>query len=221
MRGRTKTFKYKNYKYSDEIKNLLAIPLSDEDKNNINVIKNNFKLLERKRGYEYIIEDLYILVVKHSFTSTQLAKIYCLNVRSIQIWLKELGLNRTLKEAKIAYNESNTYDDDTLINETQITKINNLKHKSINYSSDLPQLVIDFLNYLETIKGKSPNTISGYKIDLQLFFRFMKVYKENLNDLSLELEEINISDVDEKFINTIKLTDIYAFLSFCRKRKKQ
>ena len=219
MRGRTKTFKYKNYQYSDEIKNLLAIPLSDEDKNNINVIKNNFKLLERKRGYEYIIEDLYILVVKHSFTSTQLAKIYCLNVRSIQIWLKELGLNRTLKEAKIAYNESNTYDDDTLINETQITKINNLKHKSINYSSDLPQLVIDFLNYLETIKGKSPNTISGYKIDLQLFFRFMKVYKENLNDLSLELEEINISDVDEKFINTIKLTDIYAFLSFVEKER--
>ena len=219
MRGRTKTFKYKNYQYSDEIKNLLAIPLSDEDKNNINVIKNNFKLLERKRGYEYIIEDLYILVVKHSFTSTQLAKIYCLNVRSIQIWLKELGLNRTLKEAKIAYNESNIYDDDTLINENQIIKINNLKHKPVNYSSDLPQLVIDFLNYLETIKGKSPNTISGYKIDLQLFFRFMKVYKENLNDLSLELEEINISDVDEKFINTIKLTDIYAFLSFVEKER--
>lgn len=219
MRGRTKTFKYKNYQYSDEIKNLIAIPLSDEDKNNINVIKNNFKLLERKRGYEYIIEDLYILVVKHSFTSTQLAKIYCLNVRSIQIWLKELGLNRTLKEAKIAYNESNIYDDDTLINENQIIKINNLKHKPVNYSSDLPQLVIDFLNYLETIKGKSPNTISGYKIDLQLFFRFMKVYKDNLNDLSLELEEINISDVDEKFINTIKLTDIYAFLSFVEKER--
>lgn len=219
MRGRTKTFKYKNYQYSDEIKNLLEIPLSDEDKNNINVIKNNFKLLERKRGYEYIIEDLYILVVKHSFTSTQLAKIYCLNVRSIQIWLKELGLNRTLKEAKIAYNESNIYDDDTLINENQIIKINNLKHKPVNYSSDLPQLVIDFLNYLETIKGKSPNTISGYKIDLQLFFRFMKVYKDNLNDLSLELEEINISDVDEKFINTIKLTDIYAFLSFVEKER--
>ncbi len=219
MRGRTKTFKYKNYQYSDEIKNLLEIPLSDEDKNNINVIKNNFKLLERKRGYEYIIEDLYILVVKHSFTSTQLAKIYCLNVRSIQIWLKELGLNRTLKEAKIAYNESNIYDDDTLINENQIIKINNLKHKPVNYSSDLPQLVIDFLNYLETIKGKSSNTISGYKIDLQLFFRFMKVYKDNLNDLSLELEEINISDVDEKFINTIKLTDIYAFLSFVEKER--
>ena len=220
MRGRTKTFKYKNYKYSDEVKKLLTIPLSDEDKNNINVIKNNFKLLGRKRGYEYIIEDLYILVVKHSFTSTQLAKIYCLNVRSIQIWLKELGLNRSLKEAKIAHNESNIYDDDDILtNNNQITKISNLKHKSIKYSSDLPQLVMDFLNYLETIKGKSPNTINGYKIDLQLFFKFMKVYKDNINDLSLELEEINISDIDEKFINTIKLTDIYAFLSFVEKER--
>lgn len=219
MRGRTKTFKYKNYQYSDEIKKLIKIPLSAEDKVNIDIIKNNFKDLNRKRGYEYIIEDLYILVVKHNFTSTQLAKIYCLNVRSIQIWLKELGLNRTLKEAKIAHNESNNYNDATLINENQITKINNLKVKSIKYSSDLPPLVIDFLNYLETIKGKSPNTISAYKIDLQLFFRFMKVYKNNINDLSLEFGEIDISDIDEKFINTIKLTDIYAFLSFTEKER--
>lgn len=219
MRGRTKTFKYKNYQYSDEIKKLITIPLSAEDKVNIDIIKNNFKDLNRKRGYEYIIEDLYILVVKHNFTSTQLAKIYCLNVRSIQIWLKELGLNRTLKEAKIAHNESNNYNDATLINENQITKINNLKVKSIKYSSDLPPLVIDFLNYLETIKGKSPNTISAYKIDLQLFFRFMKVYKNNINDLSLEFGEIDISDIDEKFINTIKLTDIYAFLSFTEKER--
>lgn len=219
LRGRTKTFKYKNYQYSDEIKKLIKIPLSAEDKVNIDIIKNNFKDLNRKRGYEYIIEDLYILVVKHNFTSTQLAKIYCLNVRSIQIWLKELGLNRTLKEAKIAHNESNNYNDATLINENQITKINNLKVKSIKYSSDLPPLVIDFLNYLETIKGKSPNTISAYKIDLQLFFRFMKVYKNNINDLSLEFGEIDISDIDEKFINTIKLTDIYAFLSFTEKER--
>ena len=32
--------------------------------------------------------------------------------------------------------------------------------------------MVDFLNYLETIKGKSENTINGYSIDLTLFFRF-------------------------------------------------
>ena len=36
MRGRSKTFKYKNYQYSDEVKQLLDIPLSDYDKNYIN-----------------------------------------------------------------------------------------------------------------------------------------------------------------------------------------
>ncbi len=220
MRGRTKTFKYKNYQYSDEVKKLLAISLSDYDKRNINEIRNNLKLSNMKRGYEYIIEDLYILVIKHNFTSSQLAKIYSLNVRSIQIWLKELGLNRTLKDAKKASLESNIFSDSDLIHNDQITQITKFKNKSAKNTSDLPQLVLDFLNYLETIKGKSKNTINGYKIDLQLFFRFMKVYKDNKIDDSLEFEEISISDIDENFINTIKLTDIYAFLSFVEKERQ-
>lgn len=220
MRGRTKTFKYKDYQYSEEIKKILNITLSDDDITKINEIKKKLILSNKKRGYEYIIQDLYILVVKHNFTSSQLAKIYSLNVRSIQIWLKELGLNRTLKDAKKASLEGNIYNDDDLINKDQISQITKLKHKSINNSSNLPQLVIDFLNYLETIKGKSQNTINGYKIDLQLFFRFMKVYKEISVDSSVEFEEISIDDIDEKFINTIKLTDIYAFLSFAEKERQ-
>ena len=220
MRGRTKTFKYKNYQYSDEIKNLLTIPLSDEDKTYINEIKNKLQSSNKNRGYEYIIDDIYILIVKYNFTSSQLAKIYSLNIRSIQIWLKELGLNRNLKAAKKASLECNTYNDDDLICSDQVAKITNLKHRSIKNDSDLPKLLSDFLNYLETIKGKSKNTITGYKIDLQLFFRFMKVYKNDNIDNSLELEEIPIGDIDENFINSIKLTDIYAFLSFVEKERQ-
>lgn len=219
LRGRSKTFKYKNYQYSDEVNQLLAIPLSDYDKNYINEIKQNLDFSHKKRGYEYIIEDLYILVIKYNFTSSQLAKIYSLSVRSIQIWLKELGLNRSLKEAKKVYLERENYTDSDLINNDQIIQIKNLKNKSKNNNLELPQLVIDFLNYLETIKGKSKNTINGYKIDLQLFLRFMKVYKANNIDDSIEFEEIYINDIDEKFINTIKLTDIYAFLSFLEKER--
>ena len=43
-------------------------------------------------------------------------------------------------------------------------------------NDDLPESVSDFLNYLETIRSKSPNTIDGYKIDVTLFFRFLCVY---------------------------------------------
>ena len=79
--------------------------------------------------------------------------------------------------------------------------------------------MVDFLNYLETIKGKSENTINGYSIDLTLFFRFMKFYKGLVNDPDLEFEEIQINDLDNDFVRRIKLTDLYAFLSFVEKQR--
>ena len=44
-------------------------------------------------------------------------------------------------------------------------------------NNNLPESLIDFLNYLETIKSKSVNTIIGYKTDLIIFFRFMMIYR--------------------------------------------
>lgn len=40
-------------------------------------------------------------------------------------------------------------------------------------NNNLPESLVDFLNYLETIKSTSINTIDGYRIDLTIFFRFM------------------------------------------------
>ena len=74
-KGRSKTFKYKNFKYSDDISNLLKVDLSVKDINNIEKIKNNYYDSGLVRGYEYIIHDLYILVNKHILTTTQLAQI--------------------------------------------------------------------------------------------------------------------------------------------------
>lgn len=76
-----------------------------------------------------------------------------------------------------------------------------------------PERVVEFINYLSTIKGKSPNTISAYKVDLLTFFRFMKLYK-GFADPKMEFEDIEIDDVDDAFIKRIKLSDLYAFLSF-------
>ncbi|MGL4948776.1 MAG: tyrosine recombinase XerC [Anaeroplasmataceae bacterium] len=84
---------------------------------------------------------------------------------------------------------------------------------------NLPESVIDFLNYLETIKGKSFNTIEGYKVDLTMFFRFLKVYKGFVLDNTLSFEEIDISDIDSSFIKSVKLTDLYAFLSYSEKQR--
>lgn len=84
-------------------------------------------------------------------------------------------------------------------------------------SNTLPECMVDFLNYLETIKGKSPNTIKGYKVDLTMFFRFLKLYKGIHKDDSMEFEEITINDIDNDFLRNIKLTDLYAFMSFLEK----
>ncbi|MBC2581376.1 tyrosine recombinase XerC [Clostridium sp. DJ247] len=84
-------------------------------------------------------------------------------------------------------------------------------------NGDLPEQVTNFLNYLETIKGKSQNTLNAYRIDLTMFFRFIKIYKRLPYDEDLEFEEIPIYDIDDYIIKRIKLADLYAFLSFTEK----
>ncbi len=79
----------------------------------------------------------------------------------------------------------------------------------------LPRSVIDFLNYMGTIKGKSKNTIQAYSYDLEVFFKFMKNRKNNtLLDSNYDMDNILIHDIDDNFIKTINLVDLYAFLSY-------
>lgn len=84
-------------------------------------------------------------------------------------------------------------------------------------NNNLPESLVDFLNYLETIKSTSINTIDGYKIDLTIFFRFMMIYRGRVNSDSVEFEDIDISVIDTEFLRSIKLRDLYAFLSFTEK----
>ncbi|WP_288476747.1 tyrosine recombinase XerC [Clostridium thermobutyricum] len=84
--------------------------------------------------------------------------------------------------------------------------------KDLKKNEEMPLIIIDFLNYLETIKGKSINTIDAYRIDLLMFFRFLKLYREEIEDI--EFEDIKISDIDGEFIKKVKLSELYAFMSF-------
>lgn len=84
---------------------------------------------------------------------------------------------------------------------------------SKTFAMDTPVCVENFLRYLSTIKGKSTNTIEGYRSDLKLFFRFMMLYKRQVPG-NTPFEEIDISRIDESFIDTIRLNDLYAFLQF-------
>lgn len=78
---------------------------------------------------------------------------------------------------------------------------------------DMPLVLRDFLNYLQTIKGKSVNTVKVYFYDLRVFFRFLKTHR-NLVDKQCEFDKIDICDVDIELIKTITLSDLYAFMSY-------
>ena len=83
----------------------------------------------------------------------------------------------------------------------------------------LPQSVIEFLNYLSVVRSKSELTVLEYASDLRLFFRFMLIYRGIVpNDT--EFEKIEISFIDLDFIKTVKISDAYAFLSYCRSERK-
>jgi len=79
--------------------------------------------------------------------------------------------------------------------------------------SDCPQVLRDFLTYHETIKGQSQLTISEYYLDLRMFLRFMKLMRCDM-PIHTKLDEIDIRDIDIRFIESIRTSDLFDFLSY-------
>lgn len=82
-----------------------------------------------------------------------------------------------------------------------------------DYRSETPAIIRDFLTYHETIQGHSQKTVDEYFLDLRNFFRYIKIEKGRV-PRSAELDEITIDDVDLELIKSVRLSDIYAYMSF-------
>ncbi|MGN0587900.1 MAG: tyrosine-type recombinase/integrase [Ruminiclostridium sp.] len=78
--------------------------------------------------------------------------------------------------------------------------------------NDCPMFLQDYLNYIETVKMRSPLTVKNYYSDLKLFLRYIKV-QNNLAD-EKDFSEISISDVTEEMVKSVSLSDLLSFLSF-------
>lgn len=87
----------------------------------------------------------------------------------------------------------------------------------INFN-DAPQVVRDFLNYMETIKGKSQNTIKEYFYDLRTFLRFLKIQKGCI-DNNIPFDEISIDDVTIDLIKEIDLSDLYEYMAYVNRKR--
>lgn len=80
-----------------------------------------------------------------------------------------------------------------------------------------PKYMRDFLTYLKAIKGKSENTIIGYRNDLSLFFKFLKINRGLAEDICFE--EVDISDCDKGFIKEIDLSELFLFIEYVGEKR--
>lgn len=88
---------------------------------------------------------------------------------------------------------------------------------AVNFADEAPDIVKEYLFYLQTIKGRSEKTVDEYFLDLRTFFRFLKS-KRKLTDAPFE--EIEILDVDLELIKTITLMDAYEFMNYLSRVRK-
>lgn len=81
-----------------------------------------------------------------------------------------------------------------------------------------PLILIDYLNYLKSIKGLSESTIKEYAYDLDSFIEFQLIrrFYNGARDIFLEnYEPTKVNDyADKKFFEKLNIQDFYAFLSY-------
>lgn len=88
---------------------------------------------------------------------------------------------------------------------------------AVNFADEAPDILKEYLFYLQTIKGRSEKTVDEYFLDLRSFFRFIKTKRKLTN---APFEEIKITDVDLKLIKSITLMDAYEFMNYLSRVRK-
>ena len=83
----------------------------------------------------------------------------------------------------------------------------------LDYRTEAPPILRDFLVYHETIQGHSRQTVDEYYLDLRSFLRFLKRSKD-LVSKDDEMDDISISDVDLPLVRSVTLTDIYSYMNY-------
>ncbi len=83
----------------------------------------------------------------------------------------------------------------------------------MDYRTQAPTILRDFLTYHETIQGHSRKTVDEYFLDLRTFLRFIKIEK-NIVPRSAEFDAIPIDDVNLDLVASVSLTDVYSFMNF-------
>lgn len=80
----------------------------------------------------------------------------------------------------------------------------------------LPETVKGYLDYQTAVRNKSELTVLEYASDLRTFFRWSLMMQDKSKEPK-KLNEYDISDINEDYLKTIQLKDLYSFLAFCQR----
>ena len=83
--------------------------------------------------------------------------------------------------------------------------------KQLDYT-DIPNIIKNYLIYMQTIKNRSSATIKEYYYDLRNIFRYIK--RDRFNIKTDNLDEIDITDLDIDFFKNLTLSDFYNYLYY-------
>lgn len=83
----------------------------------------------------------------------------------------------------------------------------------MNYRTEAPPLMRDFLVYHETIQAHSRLTVEEYFLDLRNFFRYIKMIRLGM-PADTSLDSISIEDFNLEIARSVALTDVYSYMSF-------
>lgn len=79
--------------------------------------------------------------------------------------------------------------------------------------NDVPDILMEFLEYHSTVRGHSDRTVAAYYTDLKILFRYLK-RRRHLVSPDVPFDEIDITDVDLDFIESTRIEELYRYQSF-------
>ena len=82
------------------------------------------------------------------------------------------------------------------------------------YMAECPNILREYLGYMETVKGRSANTVNGYFIDLRTFFRFLLIQRGICKSNSDTPPDIRLVNLD--LIRTVTLADLFEFMNYSK-----
>ena len=84
---------------------------------------------------------------------------------------------------------------------------------NLDQINDIPDILMEFLEYHSTVRGHSDRTVAAYYTDLKILFRYLK-QRRKLVPRETPFNEIDITDVDLDFIAATRIEELYRYQSF-------